>query len=478
MNNQTSSRTLFSKNAVPTISVVVALLVFVIYKLRFLALGYFWDEAWPYAVAIRTMHAGGLSLLPGAIPPELARGHPLMFHFMAAGWMKIFGTSLVAGHAFALTVTVITATITYLFCRKLLSAPVGAIAAILLLCQPTVIFQAVFLLPEMTVAMWTMASLYFYLTEKKLPFVLCATALILTKEPGVVLAGSLLLCEAIGFVADKQREIKTTLRRMGLIGLPILIASSFFIIQRITAGWFFLPLYTDVLKSPLAILAEQLPSAAAYVFIYQGRNGMVLLVIAALAFIASRKINVPEQHKRIILFLFAFVCCFLLFSAGNYYMPRYLACPFPPLMIVCVYLLHTAFARMPAILALMVAGLMGTFIYYYVTEPASGDCDYSPAINVATRMVAYCEHNIPKEKHVYTTCVLRYNLGDPYVGYLHSTAFTHLQTEITGDTEYCIFWGAEGGTDELARAQQKLKLQLLFKTTDGNQWCEVYKVLR
>ena len=60
------------------------LLLFLLYKLPFMALPYYYDEAWPYAVAIRTVHANGLSLLPTALDPELSRGHPVMFHFLGA----------------------------------------------------------------------------------------------------------------------------------------------------------------------------------------------------------------------------------------------------------------------------------------------------------------------------------------------------------------------------------------------------------
>ena len=62
----------------------IIILVLIIFKSQVIALPYFGDEAFPYSIAVRTLLKSDLSLMPTAIPPELSRGHPLVFHFLAA----------------------------------------------------------------------------------------------------------------------------------------------------------------------------------------------------------------------------------------------------------------------------------------------------------------------------------------------------------------------------------------------------------
>jgi hypothetical protein len=62
---------------------------------------FFWDEAWGYAPALKSMAQAGPSLLPGSISTDLSRGHPLLFHFLGGVWIKIFGETNLSLHAYA-----------------------------------------------------------------------------------------------------------------------------------------------------------------------------------------------------------------------------------------------------------------------------------------------------------------------------------------------------------------------------------------
>ena len=65
-------------------------LIFIIFKLPHLSLPYYSDEAWSYIPAIHMMETNGLSMLPDALPPDVSRGHPLLFYFLGALWMRVF----------------------------------------------------------------------------------------------------------------------------------------------------------------------------------------------------------------------------------------------------------------------------------------------------------------------------------------------------------------------------------------------------
>src|SRR4051812_20266565 len=86
---------------------LMVLLVFVCFKIPHLFYPFYCDESWVYVRAVKTMVENGPSLMPGCIPDNCARGHPLLFHFLCSLWIKCFGSSNVAVHSFALLTSVL-----------------------------------------------------------------------------------------------------------------------------------------------------------------------------------------------------------------------------------------------------------------------------------------------------------------------------------------------------------------------------------
>ena len=79
----------FVKNSIHFIILILATIAFIIFKIPHLSMPYCWDEAWVYGPAVRMMAENGLGLLPDALPVHYSRGHPLLFHFLAAGWLTV-----------------------------------------------------------------------------------------------------------------------------------------------------------------------------------------------------------------------------------------------------------------------------------------------------------------------------------------------------------------------------------------------------
>src|SRR4051812_16040636 len=95
------------------ILLIVGVVGFILFKIPHLYLPFYWDEAWVYAPAIKIMSQQGLSMLPGAIPVEYSRGHPLFFHFLGSGWIKLFGDNNFSVHCFALLISTLLILATY-----------------------------------------------------------------------------------------------------------------------------------------------------------------------------------------------------------------------------------------------------------------------------------------------------------------------------------------------------------------------------
>ena len=104
----------------------------IIYKLKFLNLPFFWDESWVYAPSLRMMHDNGPSMMPNIIPIEYSRGHPLLFHFLGGVWLKIFGTSLISFHSFALFISVLVIIAFFFFTTAFFNVKIALLSSFLL----------------------------------------------------------------------------------------------------------------------------------------------------------------------------------------------------------------------------------------------------------------------------------------------------------------------------------------------------------
>jgi 4-amino-4-deoxy-L-arabinose transferase-like glycosyltransferase len=139
----------------------LALLVFVALKIPYLQLPFYWDESWSYAPALHLMAERDLpSLLPGAIPPENYRGHPLFFYFLGGCWLKVFGLSKLSFHVFALCISLAAFGALYLLGRRFFSPTVGFLAVVTCMVQSIFFVQAAMVLPEMAVMGLVLAAFY------------------------------------------------------------------------------------------------------------------------------------------------------------------------------------------------------------------------------------------------------------------------------------------------------------------------------
>ncbi len=132
-----------------------------------LSLPFFWDEAWVYMPAIRTMSEQVPSIMPASIHPDLYTGHPLLFYFLASSWIKIFGYSLFKVHLFPLLISVSLLVSIYFIVFKWTNSWFSAFLSVLLLAmQPIFLAQSTFLLIEVWLALLFLWSFYFLFNRK------------------------------------------------------------------------------------------------------------------------------------------------------------------------------------------------------------------------------------------------------------------------------------------------------------------------
>jgi 4-amino-4-deoxy-L-arabinose transferase-like glycosyltransferase len=461
------------------IALLCVLLILV--KYASLSLAYFWDEAWPYATGVHLMYdQGTASLMPGAIPFDISRGHPLFFHFLAVLWMKIFGETLFVTHCFSLFISCGLLITVYLFGKKYFSVQTGFYSCLILSVQPVFLAQSAMLLPEILLSMFSLLTLYFYLSGKKTPFILTASCTLLIKESGVIIIATIFLWEILVFILQKQQVgLKTFLRKISLLMIPVFLSMIFFLIQKINTGYYFLPLYTSPENFDFSTILSKLNGYSAFLFIYQGRNALSLMLIVSLIFYFTTKQNVFKNKSKMeaICLLIIYITCFLLFSAFSFYSPRYLLCIMPAFILLVLHFYLEAFKNINWLLAAGLTVMTVTGLYFCIHKKAVNDhsMTYQDGIKVSENVISFCEENHLYERNIFANFLMRTYLTNKYCGYLKTVKpFSNVFYNYSDSIEYVIIESYEE-EDIFQSLRKDPKLSLVKRFESGIAWSEIYQ---
>ena len=61
----------------------------------------------------------GPSLIPGHANEWFTRGHPLLYYFIASGWLKIFGVNVLSTHVFSYVISVASIFVCFIVFKEL-----------------------------------------------------------------------------------------------------------------------------------------------------------------------------------------------------------------------------------------------------------------------------------------------------------------------------------------------------------------------
>lgn len=457
---------------------LVVILIFIGVKIPYLSLPFYWDEAWVYGPAIRTMEANGLGILPDALEPELSRGHPLLFHFLGAAWMKLFGTSLTVSHLFPLFLSVVLIAVVYLFGKKIfLSNKVGFTAAFVLVLQPIFLAQSGLLLPEVLLALFSLLSFYFYLDNKRVLYVIAGILTVFTKESGLTVIATLLLWTLLETLfSDDGKKWKKYFINSLVIALPLLPFLAFFIYQNSIYGWFFFPEHIGLISGSTGEIFNKLERYAAYIFIYQGRNLLSFSSIIALLAVLFSGRTLETTESKALKIMLLFFAVYLFFSCMNFYSDRYTMTVIPLLALFFAFSVNKAFDYnwVPWALLVVVAGLQ----WQHVNKRSNSDHNlgYTDAIKTHQQAIDFCKEKKLQDKHFYGYFLMERYMENPYSGYVtEEDKFHYVGGSYTGETEYLIFSNVED-KDNYERFKTIYRLRLLERFESRNAWTEIYKV--
>lgn len=513
----------------------LVLAVFIAFKIPHLFYPYYWDESWPYAVAIKEMYIHGISLMPTALDPELSRGHPLFFHAIAAMWMSVFGPSLVSMHSFALTISVLFLIAIYEVGLKLFNQRVATMALCLVATLVVFFVQSSFVLFEMLIAFLCFLSIAFYTLNKHVLTAVCLTAVFYTKESGLMV-GFLLGIDALISLFNKQYDWKVRMYKLLSVGVPCILIGVFFLLQKHIRGWYIFPLYNDIIehrwgniwynfringlhttftydskylhfvilllvvligaikKRSVKYLAPVPVAILLFLLVDDRRGGevmfsgllltlLVLSIVYMFYLFQNIKLYDNKRQEQFVVLCGTFVFLFICFSSLNFFTYRYLLAALIPLFFFVAVVINQYLDRSyPVLFYPVLLLLLGASTYSFCMNDSYGDSDLGAfkGMDVQQQEVDFLLKHYPDSTYIGCGSFLsRQHLIDPASGFLHGApAFKHVKWEFDENTQIIVFGSIETDYRYDEKRKDTVHFKRQFRYQQGPIWTEIYKVVR
>jgi hypothetical protein len=443
---------------------ILLLILFCILKIPTLTLPYFWDELGVYARGALYLHDHGLSLFPSALPPELSRGHPLLFTFINGLSFDIFGDSLLTAHCTALFISLLFLTTVFVIAREWFNSIYAFIIVFLLIIQPLFVAQSVMMLPEVTVGLSTWLALYFLIKKKYLFFAITSSIAILIKETAIILPAIAISGILIEHLSLKKKFLPEFLKAFLSILLPLFTYAIFLFIQKKQNGWFLFPIHSDAIHFDLKSVSEEWISYCHFIFLEQGRCYLFLLFLLLharqLYILSKQKTNILHSTLLFTLFTIAFVLLYfqfiisffvvslagiiyaffhsiffrrypvyfiyvflyaiigLVFCSVNFYLNRYIIFLLPALLVLVFYSLEISRRFLLGILIILVA-LPSALLHMNIrTFQYDEDMGYVNSIQLYQQGMSFLNSKLNGHSvSIYTNFPLFFAYCDPRLGY-------------------------------------------------------------
>jgi len=462
---------------------ILVTLTFFVIKIPYLSLPYFWDEAWSYIPAVEWMRVHGPGLLPGAIPPELSRGHPLLFYFLASSWQLIFGNSPTATHVFPLLISCAFMLALFFFIKRFFDEYIALTTIILVACMQIFFVQSGLLLPEIIMALWTILVLHSWLADRKILYFIFASLMLLTKESGFALIAAIFIVQAGILLLNKEKKSPgAILLQLSAILSPLIFPLIFFILQKLRFGWVFFPEHMDKVSFDPGNIYSTLKAVLNIIFINDGRIFMLIALIFAILYFLVRFKNFIrmkvflKKEMLILIYFLVFIVFYIAFCIINFFTDRYLLAILPLFVFIFVFLfiklLPKRYLHIPVFSVLL---FLSVFSFFRNTRVQDVSICYADVVKVHHSAVKFLEDNNYYEKRMYVPYLMTFNLRYKFLGYLSGNKnFRNLTTNLKDTSFVFMVLSFDSDTAEFYQFQRDNNLKLLRRFEKGIVNTEIY----
>lgn len=439
--------------------------VFAAAKLPFLDQPCSGDEAYPYSAAIFHLVEHGPSLAPLSVPADLSTGHPLLYYFLQAGWIKIFGAG--AARIFPLLISCLALLQVFFFGKKFFSPALGFLCALLLATRSIFFIQSTLMLPEMLMLLLLLLTVQFYLERKWVFYAIAGSLLALTKEPALIFIGCIGLFSLARDIRQKT-ALQLLFKNMALISIPIISSAAFFLVQKIQMGWFFYPRHFGYMTFHAQSFFDKLFMLYGHsIFVFYG--GIFMLACFFIFFLLN-KIK-PQAGKAAdrpapVALLWMLVIAYILFGSFNFASPRYMLCIYPFLFTLVLDQVFLFFQERKSRAVIVSAALSAIQLGYLADVRSNSDLDlrYLDANTVKKEVIAFLKKQKWENKKIYAPYFMEKYMENPSGGFVKlGEEFHHVSNSVAEVQELFIFPSDEQYSTEGAAGMLQLRLVRRFE---------------
>lgn len=456
----------------PWLFLLLSLVITIGIKIPHLRLPYFFDETYSYYRAILEMANVGPTLLPGAIPTIISKGHPLFFYFLGSSWMKfIAGDSILLMRLFPLLISLGALYVFHRFAKRHTNVLLANIAVVILSLQPLFLGQASLVLPEILLFLLFMLSFDSYLSRQYGWYALYGSLVLLTKETGAVF----ITIFGLAYLVENYRSWNSRIfwRNLLLMAVPVLVYAIFLILHYFAYGVFFYEEHLGYITIDPQKVLYKFNSSVWMLLLAQGRNFIFFTAMAALLILLVRKKKI--EYKRLLILCLALITAFMVFSILNFFVYRYILPLLGISLLALLALIQQIKLKSQIVNSAYILCMICVSAFYSATKRGQSDADlgYIQFLIVHQQMVEYCEQQGWYDKEIGGGYNMVMSLRDQYAQYLTTDKNfkTHHLPGIT-NRDIIIYDSTCWPYEMLEEDKNKLKLIKRFEYK--KHWGEIY----
>ncbi|MFH1850241.1 MAG: glycosyltransferase family 39 protein [archaeon] len=226
--------------------------------------------------------------------------HPPMMPMLGALAYGFFGYTVSINRIIIAVFSVIALYYLYAIGSHTYSREVGIIASIMLWASPIFFIQSGFFLAEVPFTALSLATIFFYLKNKRTAYIVTASIMMLTKEPAVFVISS--ICAYELFCLSKNRC--SLMPRLAFLASPLLVFFAWMVLNKAIMGWYLCPDHMSAFQIIPAEIWARLKHILMITFWIQHRYANLAIIFAGLAIaLVSRKVRSALLRKEMLLYL-------------------------------------------------------------------------------------------------------------------------------------------------------------------------------
>jgi hypothetical protein len=469
------------------------LIIFIAFKIPFLKLPFYWDEAWSYATAVFDINAHGFL----KINPDLTRGHPLFFYYLSAVWMRVAGKDPASVHILPLVVSCILLTMIYVFTGNMFNDKVAIASVALFGVQSVFLAQSGMLLPEILLSMLLLASIYFWIKGRMALFAFFSIISVLTKESALAVIIALYIPPLLKHgPGPLLKRCKPSVLLAAVS--PVMAFIIFMISNKLLFGWYLYPGHLGIITKDPAVITDRGRAYISSVFMQNGR--MMIIITALVVMILKPAVIRHPAIKKMISYFLSVTLIFGIFSAVNFFTSRYQLTVLPLFFITSAGIIYCGIAgktgetpenmsnrgllkavepgvrtffAWTVMSVLLLFSLYHTFIKMHYESDIS--IYYRQTVELHKEVVEYAERQGWNDNLIYTAFLMQYDLAHPDMGYLAGEAEPFTSVKNISGLPYDLYIFCSNENDNLRDSISGESSYILIKRfVNNNARAEIY----